>query len=52
MVDVEMDMLNRKLTLHAEIITYGNVADEMVTHFFVMTGDKVAEFTIGEKQDG
>ena len=31
MVDVEMDMLNRKLTLHAEIITYGNVADEMVT---------------------
>jgi hypothetical protein len=31
MGEAELDILNRKITLHAEIITYGNAADDMVT---------------------
>lgn len=31
MVEAALDLLNRKITLHAEIITYGNAADEAVT---------------------
>jgi hypothetical protein len=31
MGEAELDTLNRKITLHAEIITYGNAADDIVT---------------------
>ena len=31
MGEAELDILNRKITLHAEIVTYGNAADDQVT---------------------